>query len=158
MLLIPFLRLLLLGAVLSTLAGCARAPIGFWSRNRFDQSELRHGPWRGYLDAREQHLLSKGRYRHGHEVGRWQYFGATGLPERTERFHGRSADLITLTLYHPNGQVAKRGKARYLTTAAADRFFWFGEWRCYDTTGRPLPSEFYVGGIRVGTPLVPPGN
>ena len=138
------------------LAGCARSPIGFWSRNRFDQSEQRHGPWRGYLDAQEQHLLSKGRYRHGYEVGRWQYFSPTGLPERTERFHHHPADLITLTIYHPNGRVAKRGQARFLSTATVSRFFWFGEWRCYDAAGRALPSEYYLNGIRTGTPLVSP--
>ena len=150
------LRGLLLSAALATVGSCARAPIGFWSRNRFDQNDQRHGPWRGYLDAREQHLLSKGRYRHGHEVGLWQYFSPTGLPERTEQFHGRSTNLITLILYHPNGQVAKRGRARFQSTATTDRFYWFGEWRCYDAAGRKLPSEFYVGGIRTGTPLVPP--
>ncbi|SEU01673.1 hypothetical protein SAMN04487998_3493 [Hymenobacter actinosclerus] len=140
------------------LGGCAFRPICFWSRNRFDQQELRHGPWRVYLDAQQQHILNKGRYRHGREVGRWQYFSATGLPERTERFHRWPAGLITLTVYHPNGQVAKKGRARFQSTATLDRFFWFGEWRCYDATGRPLPSEYYRDGIRVGTPLTPIGR
>ncbi|MBT2556883.1 hypothetical protein J7E24_03745 [Hymenobacter sp. ISL-91] len=146
----------LLSVTLIGLSSCARVPVGFWSRNRFDQQEQRHGPWRTYLDA-QQHLLNKGRYRHGREAGRWRYFSPGGLPERTERFHRRPAGLITLTVYHPNGQIARRGKARYQSTATTERFFWFGEWRCYDETGHPLPSEFYVNGIRTGVPLVPPG-
>ncbi|NVO31515.1 toxin-antitoxin system YwqK family antitoxin [Hymenobacter lapidiphilus] len=147
----------LLSVSLFVLSNCTRAPVGFWSRNRFDQQELRHGPWHIYLDAQQQHLLNKGRYRHGREVGSWRYFSSSGLPERTEQFHRRPAGLITLTVYHPNGQIARRGKARYLSTAATERFFWFGEWRCYDEAGHPLPSEFYVNGIRTGMPLVPLG-
>ncbi len=149
-------RALLLSAGLATI-GCARGPVGFWSRNRFDRSgDYRHGPWRGYLDARQkQELLSKGRFRHGRAVGRWQYFSPTGERERTERFHRHPVGLITLTIYHPNGQIAKRGQARYESDAAADRFYWFGEWRCYDTAGRVLPPEYYRQGIRVGTSLVP---
>ena len=150
------IQVLLLAMALLDMIGCAHAPIGFWSHNRFDRQDQRHGPCRGYLDAQEQHLLSKGRYRHGREVGRWQYFSPTGQPERTERFQRHPADLITLTLYHPNGQVAKQGQARLQLGELSDHFFWFGEWRCYDATGRPLPSESYRNGIRVATPLASP--
>ena len=148
----------LLSAVMATAAGCARGPVGFWSRNRFDRSgDHRHGPWRGYLDAQEEHLLSKGRFRHGRQVGRWQYFSPTGQRERTERFHRHPAGLVTLTMYHPNSRVAKRGQARYVSTAAEEHFFWFGKWRCYTETGRELPAEYYLNGVRTGTPLALPG-
>ncbi|OWP63480.1 hypothetical protein CDA63_08875 [Hymenobacter amundsenii] len=151
-------RALLLSTGLATAVGCARGPVGFWSRNRFDRSgDHRHGPWRGYLDARQkQQLLSKGRFRHGRAVGRWQYFSPTGERERTEQFHRHPAGLITLTIYHSNGRVARRGQARYESDAATDRFFWFGEWRCYNAAGRPLPPEHYVNGVRTDTQLVAP--
>ena len=154
---LPISRMLLLGAGLTTAAGCARGPVGFWSRNRFDRSgDYRHGPWRGYLDVQKQQLISRGRFRHGQPVGRWQYFSPTGERERTERFHHRPPGGITLVIYHPNGRVARRGQARYESDAATERFFWFGEWRCYDTAGQPLAPEYYVKGIRTDTLMVMP--
>ncbi len=157
---LPF-RPFLLGSLAVLLTSCAAVqtsgPVGFWSRNRFDRSgDYRQGPWRSYFDAAEQHLANKGRYRHGQTVGKWQYYSPNGQLERTERFH--RAGLVSLTFYHSNGQVAKRGRARYVDSVRSVHFFWFGEWRCYSETGQRLPSEYYLNGVKSETPLTTPSG
>lgn len=146
-------RFILIGGVAGALGSCTslkKGPIGFWSRNRFDAgNEQRHGPWREYFDAAEQHIAHKGRYRHGAPVGRWRSFNPGGQMEHTERFHRRPQGLVTLTYYYPNGQIEKIGQARYQVEPTGARFFWFGEWRQFSSTGMPLPSEWYQNGEKV---------
>lgn len=89
-------------------------------------------------------------------MGTWHYYSPGGQRERTEHFH--RAGLVTLTIYHPNGEVAKRGRARYVDNASSVHFFWFGEWRCYSESGRPLPSEYYHNGVKADTPLIVPAK
>ncbi|WP_426489830.1 toxin-antitoxin system YwqK family antitoxin [Hymenobacter sp. 102] len=136
-----------------------RGPIGFWSRNRFHAADdKRHGPWREYFDMAEQHPANAGRYRHGLPVGRWRYYHPTGGLERQEQFYRRPPGLLTIRYYHSNGQLARQGQARYRITDANVRFFWFGEWKCYDTAGQPQPSEFYRNGIKTTTSLLTPAG
>lgn len=153
-------RTTLLVALLGLLAACAsvrqHGPIGFWSRNRFDGQDQRHGPWREYFDATEQHPANAGRYRHGLPAGRWRYYQLTGGLERQEQFYRRPPGLMTISYYHPNGQLAKRGQAQYRISAVNVRFYWFGEWKCYSPGGQPLPSEFYRNGRRTATLLTTP--
>lgn len=155
------IRFQLILPALSILAtGCTtiaqHGPIGFWSRNRFGADGQRQGPWRDYFDAAEQQPANRGRYHHGRPVGTWQYYDATRQRERTDRFHRRPYGLVTLTYYHPGGQVAKQGRARYRAEANVARFYWFGEWKCYSVTGQSLPSEFYRNGHRTATLLTTP--
>ncbi|RSK46699.1 toxin-antitoxin system YwqK family antitoxin [Hymenobacter perfusus] len=156
---ILFCRLLLFSLVISA-PGCATVakhkPIGFWSRNRFDGQDQRHGPWREYFDGAEQHLANRGRYRHGRSMGIWHYYTLTGAQERTERFYRRPYGLVRLSYFHPGGQLAKQGQARYRAEASVARFYWFGEWKCYSPTGQALPSEFYRNGHRTATLLTTP--
>lgn len=151
----------LVATLLGLLASCTtirqHGPIGFWSRNRFHpDDDKRHGPWREYFDAASQHPANAGRYRHGLPVGQWRYYAPSGELEREERFARRPPGQLTIRYYHPNGQVAKRGQARYRISDTDVRFFWFGEWKCYDTAGQPLPSEFYRNGRKTATLMTTP--
>ncbi|MBX0291911.1 hypothetical protein K3G63_15770 [Hymenobacter sp. HSC-4F20] len=139
--------------VLTSCATARRGPVGFWSHNRYDGGgEQRHGPWREYFDAQEQRLANRGRYQHGLPVGRWHTYTPTGQLERTERFYRHPYGLVRLTYYHPNGQVAKRGRARYRAEPTGAHFFWFGEWQRFAPDGQPLPSEWYLDGRQTAPP------
>jgi hypothetical protein len=154
----PASRLLffpLVSAVVSCTAVRQHGPIGFWSRNRFHAADgKRHGPWQEYFDGAEQQPANAGHYRHGLPVGRWRYYQPTGELERQEQFHRRPPGLLTISYYHSNGQLAKRGQAQYRITNDNVRFFWFGEWKCYSATGQPQPSEFYRNGRKTTAQLV----
>lgn len=142
--------------LLLTAASCTRvpkAPVGFWSRNRYDRSgDQRHGPWREYFDQSNQHLANRGRYRHGLPVGTWRHYSPTGPLEYREKLHRRPRGLATLSYYHPNGRLAKRGQAQYRAEPTGAHFFWFGEWKCYAPSGQPLASEWYLEGKKVAGP------
>lgn len=128
------------------LASCVTLPLGH-PRNRLDAEGKRHGRWREYFDVAETQVANQGRYRHGRPVGQWRYFAPGRRLEHTERYLRFPAHHIRLTYYHPNGQVAKRGQARYELHADGGRFYWFGEWRQYNELGQPQPSAYYTNGL-----------
>ncbi|WP_148103407.1 toxin-antitoxin system YwqK family antitoxin [Hymenobacter rigui] len=119
---------------------------------------MRHGPWREYFDVAEQQIANRGRYRHGLPVGRWRYYTPAGMLERQERFLKRPAGQVVIAYYHPGGQLAKQGQARYQITAQSVRFFWFGEWKCYAPSGHALPSEYYRNGRKTTALVITPAG
>ncbi|GGG40372.1 toxin-antitoxin system YwqK family antitoxin [Hymenobacter glacieicola] len=131
-------------------------PVGFWSRNRYDGGDQRHGPWREYFDQEEKQLANRGRYRHGLPVGVWRNYNPGGQLEHTERFYRHPYGLVTLAYYHPNGKLAKRGRARYRAEPTGAHFFWFGEWQRFGPDGQPLPSEWYQDGTQTAPPASQP--
>jgi antitoxin component YwqK of YwqJK toxin-antitoxin module len=128
------------------LASCAVLPPGH-PRNHLDAEGKRHGRWREYFDVAETQIANQGRYRHGRPVGQWWYFAPGRKLEHTERYLRFPTHHIRLTYYHPNGQVAKSGQARYVLHADGGRFYWFGEWKQYTESGKLLPSEYYLDGL-----------
>lgn len=121
----------------------------FWQANRYDRQHEQHGCWRTYYDSLNLRPFTRGRYHHGRAVGRWRYYAPTGALDRTERHH--RGGLSTLTYYHPNGQVARRGQARVVEEPTGLHFFWFGPWLSFDEQGVPLKTEYYENGRRVQT-------
>ncbi|AIZ62762.1 hypothetical protein PK28_02025 [Hymenobacter sp. DG25B] len=114
--------------------------------NRFDTKGERKGKWQEYFDAHNTQLASQGRYRHGHPIGRWRYYGPqTGL-ERVERYHWLQPGVLTLTYYHPSGTIAKQGRARIASEPDGIHFYWYGIWRIYNPAGEPIQEEEYVVG------------
>lgn len=128
------------------LASCATLPLGH-PHNRLDAEGKRHGRWREYFDAAETQVANQGRYRHGQPVGQWRYYAPGRKLEHKERYLRSPAHQLQLAYYHPNGRLAKSGQARYLLHADGGRFYWFGEWKQYTDTGKPLPSEYYINGL-----------
>ncbi|OUJ76270.1 toxin-antitoxin system YwqK family antitoxin [Hymenobacter crusticola] len=147
-----FALLLLLGAC-TTIKN--HGPIGFWSKQRYDQQLRQHGPWPAYYDATEQRYLARGRYRHGRYAGHWRYFGPTGVLERSERFAHHPYGLMTVTEYHPNGRKWRRGQARIVDEGKQIHFYWFGEWKVYDPAGQYLGIEHYDRGLLRGKRVLP---
>lgn len=124
-------------------------PRGFWHPNRLDRHGDPIGRWNVYYDNAQAQSYTRGRYRHGRPVGRWRYYAPTGGLVRQERY--RSHGLSDLTYYHPNGQVARRGRARVADEADGLHFYWFGEWLSYSPAGLLQTIETYQNGRVVST-------
>lgn len=144
-----------LGVLLSACSTAKRGPIGFWSRQRYDQQLLRHGPWPMYYDTARQQPQARGRFRHGQYAGRWRYYGPTGALERTEKFVRQPYGLITVTVYDPSGRKRRLGQARLVDEPDGLHFFWFGDWQVFDTQGRQTAVEHYDQGVLRGTLVIP---
>ncbi|TGE09283.1 hypothetical protein EU556_00150 [Hymenobacter fodinae] len=126
-------------------ASCTSLPVGH-ARNRYDAKGQRHGYWQEYFDAAEMHVANRGRYRHGRPVGLWRYYTPAQQLERKERYLRIPAGQLSITYYHPNGQIARQGRAQYVLRPDGAQFYWFGEWKRYSAIGRAEASEYYVNG------------
>lgn len=137
------------------LAGCAAPhwPIGFWSRNRLRPDGSTQGPWRTYFDQADTRLATRGHYRHDKPRGHWSYYRPAGALEHEEQYHRRGR--ITVRYYHPNGQLARRGQARVEVGADSVRYYWYGLWQLYDSTGRNQGWELYDRGWRAAKGQAP---
>jgi antitoxin component YwqK of YwqJK toxin-antitoxin module len=139
------------------LASCSTAkhgPIGFWSQKRYDKQLRQHGPWPTYYDDAERHPMALGRYRHGRYAGRWRYYAPNGEIERKERFARQPYGLISITEYQDGGKKKRQGQARILDEPDGIHFFWFGDWKVFDTQGHQVAVEHYDRGHLRGTQLI----
>ncbi|RAK64526.1 hypothetical protein [Hymenobacter edaphi] len=137
---------LVLSALLLTTA-CSRGhlPVGFWSRNQARADGSRQGPWRTYYDAADTRLATRGHYRRDKPRGHWQYYRPDGTLEHAEQYRRRRIDI---RYYHPSGQLSRRGQARVVVEPDTVRFYWYGLWQLYDSTGRETGWELYDKGWR----------
>jgi hypothetical protein len=133
-------------ATLSVLTfSCASWPLGH-ARNHRDAKGQRHGYWQEYFDAAEKQVANRGRYRHGRPVGLWRYYNPNQQLERKERYLRVPARQLAITYYHPNGQIARQGRAQYVLQPDGAQFYWFGEWKRYSESGQAETPEYYVKG------------
>ncbi|WP_135532686.1 toxin-antitoxin system YwqK family antitoxin [Hymenobacter wooponensis] len=128
-----------------TTVSCASLPLGH-ARNHRDAKGQRHGYWQEYFDAAESEVANRGRYRHGRPVGVWRYYNPTQQLERKERYLRIPAQQLAITYFHPNGQIARYGRAQYVLRPDGAQFYWFGEWKRYSALGQVEASEYYVNG------------
>ncbi|MCC3156049.1 hypothetical protein LJ737_02315 [Hymenobacter sp. 15J16-1T3B] len=150
------MRLLLLalsGVLLAAACTTVRPPIGFWSRNRVRVDGSRQGPWRTYYDQADTRLATRGHYRRDHPTGHWRYYRPEGVLDHTERYHRRGR--ISIRYYRPNGQLARQGQARVVVEPDTVRFYWYGLWQLYDSTGKASNWELYDKGWRAARGVGP---
>ena len=117
--------------------------------NRLDHAGNRTGRWALDYDSAGTRPLLRERFRHGRPVGYARHYSYTGQLERQE--HYRRHGFSTITYYHPNGRVARRGQARLVAEPDGQHFYWFGEWPAYDEAGRLLKVDTYTGGKLTAT-------
>ncbi|HEX8659364.1 MAG TPA: hypothetical protein VF690_17630 [Hymenobacter sp.] len=136
-------RLVLMVCGVLELAACTSTH-GLRQTNRSDQHGLAKGRWRTYYDAAERESYTTGQYRHGRPVGTFKYYAPTGVLDHTERY-GREG-FCEVTYWHPNGRVARQGRAQWLTGKKGARFYWFGPWTSYDEAGQLTAINTYTDG------------
>jgi antitoxin component YwqK of YwqJK toxin-antitoxin module len=139
-----FSRLLCLLSLPLLLDACAGAR-GFWNPNRSDRHGLARGRWRTYHDDANQHLFTSGQYRHGRPVRTFRYLSPTGVLEKSE-VYGRDG-FCEVTYWYPDGKVARRGKAQWVTgKGQTPRFYWYGPWTSYAQDGQITAVQTYTDG------------
>jgi antitoxin component YwqK of YwqJK toxin-antitoxin module len=145
-----FLALLgLAGATACTTAVPGRPHATFWRTNGYDRQGREQGRWRTYFDeTNKQTRFTTGRYRHGRPVGHWRYYTQLGTLDHEERYR---RDYSTITFYHPNGQVAQKGRARVADEGTVLHYYWFGEWQRFSEMGRLIGVDTYEKGKQVAS-------
>lgn len=143
------LLLLVFSALLSGCAGSCFAPAlsawAFWLPNRFDRHGLETGRWRTHYDDGRHRPCSAGRYRHGQLVRAFQYYDSADKLDRTETC--RKEGHCEVSCWHPDGQLARRGPAQWVTgQAQTPRFYWYGTWPNYASDGQISAVQTYIDG------------
>lgn len=112
--------------------------------NKYDKEGNMHGRWKVFF-GKDNTVIRNGRFRHGHEAGTWKYYYPDGTRYMREKY-SRNSEIIKVTKYHENGEIARRGEARLIKTSTLDKYFWFGEWEVYDENGNFSHIEVYKDG------------
>jgi len=100
------------------------------SINQFKKN-LRHGRW-VYQDSTSNDVLtSKGRYRKGNEVGRWNHY-KNGILFRQEKFKGNTAQVVN---YYPNKKVESAGTTGLDRSDEMIHWYYDGKWKFYSEDG-----------------------
>jgi antitoxin component YwqK of YwqJK toxin-antitoxin module len=115
--------------------------------NKIDKEGRNHGRWKVHLGD-DNIVIRNGRFRHGKEVGTWRYYYPSGQLYMKERY-SRKSDEIKVIKYHENGNIARKGSARFIQTSTLDKYFWFGDWEVYDANGNFSHLEEYKQGILI---------
>ncbi|WP_201977929.1 toxin-antitoxin system YwqK family antitoxin [Hymenobacter rubidus] len=132
-------------ALLASCAGTKYSPHGFWKPNRSDRHGLARGRWRTYYDDANKQPFTAGQYRHGRPVRTFRYYAPTGQLDHSEEY-GRDG-YCEVTYWHAGGQVARRGRAQWVTgKGKAPRFYWYGPWTSYDPDGQITSIQNYTDG------------
>lgn len=113
--------------------------------NKFNRKKRRTGQWEFYWDDITKDVSSSGKFRNGKQVGKWKYYSQEGKIERIEKNRLLSKKIKT-TQYYPNGQVEKTGFAKVVIDDEYVNYFWVGNWKCYDESGKFVKTETYENG------------
>ncbi|MEJ8801803.1 hypothetical protein [Pontibacter sp. H249] len=116
--------------------------------NRTDKQGRYHGRWKVYFGEKNT-VIRNGRFRHGREVGTWRYYYPNGTRYMKEKYSRKSND-IKVEKYHENGKLARKGTARFIETSTLEKYYWYGDWEVYDTSGAFSHIEVYSNGNLVG--------
>lgn len=135
---------LLLGACAGTRPATRSGFLGIGRLNGYDRHDHAQGRWRTHYDAAQTQPYTAGRYRHGRPVRTFRYYAPAGALDHSEQY-GR-AGFCEVTYWHPGGQVARQGKAQWVTGPEGSRFYWFGPWTSYAENGQITAVQTYAAG------------
>ncbi len=113
--------------------------------NRTDRKGRKKGYWVFYYGESDGIKSCEGNYRRGWQINKWVYYNQTGSLEKTEKKLFLRRKYKT-KLYHSNGLIKKEGYARLLVDHDYLFYYWTGNWKCYDETGKYTGTEKYIKG------------
>jgi hypothetical protein len=106
----------------------------------------RHGRWIVYHDVNSGSIDNIGKYRKGIPVGTWKYYDPQGHLIKKEKYRFRKVHIHE---YHPNGKIRKKGTAKTVTTDKMIHYFYYGNWKVYDSSGTVIKKQFYKEGNKI---------
>jgi hypothetical protein len=122
-------------------------PLFSFSQGKINQikNKERQGKWIIYADS--THKVSEtGRYKKGDRKGVWKYYNENQNISRIEKYRGTK---IKFSYCYPNGEVKKKGKAKYVTEGKMLHFYYYGTWYTYDSLGVLTKKQVYDYGAKI---------
>ncbi len=107
------------------------------------KNKLRHGKWITYHDDAKLKPASKGKYKSGMQKGKWQFYDEEGNCIKRENYKKRK---IKVRLFYPGDKIWKKGLAKLELTDSLYRYYFTGEWKCYNRKGELEKLEYYEKG------------
>ncbi len=113
------------------------------AQNRLNKNKQRTGRWVVYTDSTKTKKLFEGRFRNGEAVGTSHYYSLAGTLDRkeTKRFK-----KLHTAIFYPDGKKFQQGKARIVNDSLKIRYFFYGRWKNYDSTGKLVKYIYYEEG------------
>lgn len=125
--------------ILITLFFCCALFFGC-KTNRYADKE-REGLWIEKSSVNGIPYKSKGRYHKGFEKKTWRYYEDGKLITK-EKYR----DSICYVTHYKNGKKNREGQTKLLITETDLHWFYFGDWKTYDATGKLTEIDTYVNG------------
>ncbi|AIL46196.1 hypothetical protein [Elizabethkingia anophelis] len=111
--------------------------------NKRDRAKQRHGYWNETKPVSDGMLISKGRYKHGEQKGKWIYSFGDTLYQRDKI----KKNIIMTTYYYPDKLLMAKGQSRLDITKDGKRHWYkFGPWYEYDSKDNLLWIKYYKEG------------
>jgi antitoxin component YwqK of YwqJK toxin-antitoxin module len=111
---------------------CGFSSFAFGQGQNKYKNKQKDGKWITYHDTTHTQIELEGRYKNGTQRGKWSYYAKEGYLEK-EEFYKRKK--VKVRFYYPDGKVRKRGDAKLVLTDTMYRFYFKGEWKCYNKKG-----------------------
>ncbi len=103
------------------------------------RNKLKVGKWVFSDTVNNTVYKSIGKYHKNIEHGTWQSFEGTKLI-KTEKY--KKGICYTIN-YHTNGQIASKGKTKLTESATETHWYFFDQWRFFDSTGKLIETKFF---------------
>jgi hypothetical protein len=116
--------------------------------NQLNRSGERTGRWITYADTSKKIKTMDARFKNGLAVGKSLYYYSDGtlLRREVKRFK-----KIKIKIYHPNGKLSQKGNARIDILPEKVHFYFYGQWKNHDTTGKLISYSLYEKGELITT-------
>ncbi len=111
--------------------------------NRLDQQGRKTGRWITYADSAKTIKLFEGRFRKDKPKGKSYFYTNSGVLDRIEKNRFRK---LKTTFYYPNGLVRLRGNARLENLPDRVHYYYYGQWKAYDDSGKLVKYYYYRKG------------
>lgn len=107
-----------------------------------EKVQKRHGKWVEEYSSDQGTLFAKGKYKMGEKVGVWK----TTSEGKRYQIDKIRKDITYTKVYHPNGKISERGQTKLDIKPDNRHWFYFGDWKYYDDSGKLLYIKRYHQG------------
>lgn len=116
--------------------------------NRLDKQGRKTGRWINYADSAKTIKLFEGRFRKDKPKGTAYFYTNEGVLDRIEQNRFRK---LKTTFYYPNGLVRMSGNARLENLPDRIHYYYYGQWKAYDDSGKLVKYYYYRKGELIKT-------
>jgi antitoxin component YwqK of YwqJK toxin-antitoxin module len=106
------------------------------------KNKQREGLWIIENTIGDNHYKSRGRFRKGDEAKTWRFYTNKKL-SKIEVYKGLEC---TVTNYYENGKILSQGKTRMDVGKKNAHWYYFGEWKYYDSNDKLTTIKTYDDG------------